>query len=119
MVPLGNVEPLAQPALDAIFLVHIGEEFLVDGFHALLRQRAGVFDRLAPAELKLAQEDEEMSKQIYSTFSDFRTFYLFFDVSKPPFDNLQVRQAFSHVIDRDAIQRRTTRSAAGIESANM
>ncbi len=58
----------------------------------------------SPAELKLAQEDEEMSKDIYSGVGDFRTFYLFFDVTKAPFDKLEVRQAFSHVIDRDAIQ---------------
>jgi peptide/nickel transport system substrate-binding protein/oligopeptide transport system substrate-binding protein len=35
---------------------------------------------------------------------DFRTHYLFFDVSKEPFDKLEVRQAFSHAIDRDAIK---------------
>ena len=58
----------------------------------------------APAELQLALEDEEMSKQIYSGVGDFRTFYLFFDVTNPPFDKLEVRQAISHVIDRDAIQ---------------
>lgn len=58
----------------------------------------------SPAELKLAQEDEEMSRQIFSGVGDFRTFYLFFDVTKAPFDKLEVRQAFSHVVDRDAIQ---------------
>jgi ABC-type oligopeptide transport system substrate-binding subunit len=58
----------------------------------------------SPAELKLAQEDEEMSQQIYSGVGDFRTFYLFFDVTKAPFDDIKVRQAFSHVVDRDAIQ---------------
>src|SRR5690606_10928466 len=29
---------------------------------------------------------------------------LFFDVNTEPFDSLQVRQTFSHVIDRDAIK---------------
>jgi len=58
----------------------------------------------APADLKLAQADPDMATQIYSSVGDFRTFYLFFDVTKAPFDDLKVRQAFSHVVDRDAIQ---------------
>jgi len=61
-------------------------------------------ESVAPADLKLAQSDPEMAEQIYSSVGDFRTFYLFFDVTKAPFDKLEVRQAFSHVIDRDAIQ---------------
>jgi len=60
---------------------------------------------LAPAEVKLVQDSAELSKDVYSSVGDFRTFYLFFDVTLAPFDNLKVRQAFSHVIDRDAIQK--------------
>ena len=56
----------------------------------------------APAELQIAQA--EFPDQVYSGVGDFRTFYLFFDVNTAPFDNLQVRQAISHVIDRDAIK---------------
>lgn len=56
----------------------------------------------APADLKIAQSD--FPEQIYSGVGDFRTYYLFFDPTKPPFDNLKVRQAFSHAVDRDAIK---------------
>lgn len=56
----------------------------------------------APADLVVAQS--EFPDQIYSSVGDFRTHYLFFDVTKEPFDKLEVRQAFSHAIDRDAIK---------------
>ncbi|MDP9366008.1 MAG: peptide ABC transporter substrate-binding protein, partial [Chloroflexota bacterium] len=61
-------------------------------------------DNPAPAELQIMQADPELAKQIYQGVGDFRVDYLFFDVSKPPFDNLQVRRAFSHVVDREAIK---------------
>jgi ABC-type oligopeptide transport system substrate-binding subunit len=59
----------------------------------------------APAELKIIQADPDLSKQVYPSLQDYRTYYLFFDVTKPPFDNLKVRQAFSHAFDRDTIQK--------------
>lgn len=56
----------------------------------------------APADLLIAQA--EFPEQIYSSVGDFRTHYLFFDVTQAPFDSPEVRQAFSHAIDRDAIK---------------
>jgi ABC-type transport system substrate-binding protein len=56
----------------------------------------------APADLVVAQSD--FPEQIYSSVGDFRTHYFFFDVTKAPYDKLEVRQAFSHAIDRDAIK---------------
>jgi ABC-type transport system substrate-binding protein len=56
----------------------------------------------APADLLIAQA--EFPEQIYSSAGDFRTQYIFFDVTQAPFDQLEVRQAFSHAIDRDAIK---------------
>jgi ABC-type oligopeptide transport system substrate-binding subunit len=74
-------------------------------FTAFQNNEIDYTDHPAPAELKIAQGDPDMSKQIFSSNGDFRTFYLFFDVNTPPFDNLKVRQAFSHIVDRDAIQK--------------
>ena len=58
----------------------------------------------APAALTLMQQDEATAKEIYSGVGDFPTWYLFFDVTKAPFDNLKVRQAWSHAIDRDTLK---------------
>ncbi len=74
-------------------------------FTAYQNNEIDYMDKPAPAELKIAQADPDLSKQIYSSNGDFRTYYLFFDVNTPPFDNLKVRQAFSHIVDRDAIQK--------------
>ena len=58
---------------------------------------------LSPADLEIIEADPELSAQYHPHYGDFRTYYFAFDDSKPPFDNLQVRQAFSHALDRDAI----------------
>jgi ABC-type transport system substrate-binding protein len=61
-------------------------------------------ERPAPAELQIMEADPEKAKQIYQGVGDFACLYFFFDVNTPPFDDLKVRQAFSHVLDREAIQ---------------
>jgi ABC-type transport system substrate-binding protein len=57
---------------------------------------------LPPAALAEVMADPEMKEQLIS-WPNFVTYYLFFDTWNEPFDNLKVRQAFSHAIDRDAI----------------
>ena len=56
---------------------------------------------LAPAEQQIAKA--EFPDDIKSSVGDFRTFYLYFDVTMAPFDDIKVRQAFSHAIDRDLL----------------
>jgi ABC-type oligopeptide transport system substrate-binding subunit len=58
----------------------------------------------APAELKLAKADPDMAKEIYQGVGDFASYYFFFDVKTAPWDNIKVRQAFSHIVDRDAMK---------------
>jgi len=55
-----------------------------------------------PAALAEVMADPEMKKQLLN-WANFITYYLFFDAWNPPFDNLKVRQAFSHAVNRDAI----------------
>lgn len=58
----------------------------------------------APAELEIMEATPDAAEQIYQGVGDFRCFYFAFDVTREPFDNLQVRQAFSHVVNREAMQ---------------
>jgi ABC-type transport system substrate-binding protein len=58
----------------------------------------------APAELQIMEADPDLAAQLYQGVGDFACLYFFFDVTTAPFDDILVRQAFSHVIDRDAMQ---------------
>ena len=57
---------------------------------------------LPPASLAQASANPELAEQLIS-WPNFITYYLFFDSWNPPFDDLKVRQAFSHAVDRDAL----------------
>jgi len=70
--------------------------------------QAGEIDSMegmAPADLQLVKADPDLSKQLYQGVGDFACYYLFFDVTTAPWDNPKVRQAFSHAVDRDAMQK--------------
>jgi ABC-type transport system substrate-binding protein len=57
---------------------------------------------LPPAALAQINADPALQEQLI-TWPNFITYYLFFDTWNEPFDNVLVRQAFSHAIDRDAL----------------
>ncbi len=57
---------------------------------------------VTPAMMAEIMADPELQKELLS-WPNFMTNYLYFDTWNPPFDDLKVRQAFSHAIDRDAI----------------
>jgi ABC-type transport system substrate-binding protein len=58
---------------------------------------------LSAADIELINRDPELAKQVRLNSGDFRTDYLFFDNKNPPFNDMKVRQAFGHIVDRDAI----------------
>jgi ABC-type oligopeptide transport system substrate-binding subunit len=60
-------------------------------------------DRFTPADLKLIQADANLKAQFKTNPGDFRTYYMFFDVTAKPFDNKNVRLAFAKAIDRESI----------------
>jgi ABC-type transport system substrate-binding protein len=57
---------------------------------------------LPPAAMAEIMANPDLQKELIS-WPNFMTYYLFFDTWNAPFDNLQVRQAFSHAIDRDKL----------------
>jgi len=69
---------------------------------------------LSPADNEIISNDPELTKQTHSHYGDFRTDYLFFDSQNPPFNNVKVRQAFSHIVPRDDIIKQIVRPSQGI-----
>jgi ABC-type transport system substrate-binding protein len=60
-------------------------------------------DTLQTADNEIIAADPDLSAQVHPVAGDFRTDYLFFDCQNPPFNDIKVRQAFSHLVDRDTI----------------
>ncbi len=60
------------------------------------------FNDMSPADFATIQRDPVLQAN-YLRPSLIGTDYVFFDVHSPPFDNLDVRKAFAHAIDREAI----------------
>lgn len=55
-------------------------------------------------DLKVAAKNSKMkSLHLYKNPQDFRIVYAFFDVTKTPWSDMKVRQAFAHCVDRDTI----------------
>ena len=59
-------------------------------------------DDLPPSAMAEIMANPELKNELI-TWPNFMTYYLWFDAWNAPFDNLKVRQAFSHAIDRDKI----------------
>jgi ABC-type transport system substrate-binding protein len=91
-----------RPQIQKIISIAAKQEAAFAGY------QAGEVDTIDGAILQTADNeiiaaDPELSKQVKLTANDFRTDYLFFDCQNPPFNDVKVRQAFGHIVDRDAI----------------
>lgn len=79
---------------------------IVKGGNNFQRFQAGEIDSVEVfgPDIKVAQNDPKMKDlHLYVNPQDFRVFYAFFDVTQKPWDNVKVRQAFAHAVDRDSI----------------
>src|SRR5262249_56668622 len=68
----------------------------------------------SPADNDIISADAQLSKELHPHYGDFRTDYLFFDTKNPPFDNIKVRQAFSHIVPRDDLIKQIIKPSQGI-----
>jgi ABC-type transport system substrate-binding protein len=69
-------------------------------FNSWLNNEIDYIAILQPQELAQARNDAELEKYLHS-FDNFQIQYLSFDCRRPPFDNLKLRQALSHAVDRE------------------
>jgi peptide/nickel transport system substrate-binding protein/oligopeptide transport system substrate-binding protein len=58
---------------------------------------------LLPEDYKTVEETPVLQDNYLRHHGEFRTDYLFFDTYNPPFDDLNVRRAFAHAVDRETI----------------
>ncbi len=91
-----------QPRLQKIIVKYMD---MATGFAAF---QNGEIDHLnyewiTPADMEIIQKDPVLKKNYFPHFGDFRTDYLVMDTYNPPFNNINVRKAFAHAVDRESI----------------
>ncbi len=72
----------------------------VGWFNSWLNKEIDYIPILQPQELVQVRNDAELEQCLHS-FNNFQIQYLSFDTLRPPFDNLKLRQALSHAVDRE------------------
>ncbi|MGH2461232.1 MAG: peptide ABC transporter substrate-binding protein, partial [Chloroflexota bacterium] len=98
--------PNKQYAGEVVPFVEQVFENLYKGGSMFERFQAGEIDTVSaqPPDIKVAKQDPKLKDyHLYVNPQDFEIWYSFFDVTKKPWDDLKVRQAFAHSVDRDAI----------------
>jgi ABC-type transport system substrate-binding protein len=92
------------PYIERLVVVNIGQPAqLLPAYEANEIDFVWGSGTFSPADLEIIENDPALSEQYFPHYGDFRTYYFFFDDTQPPFDDIKVRQAFAHVLDRDAI----------------
>ncbi len=61
------------------------------------------YEALTPADFDIILKDPALKANYLRHYGDFRTDYLLFDTFTPPFNDLNVRKAFAHAVDRESI----------------
>ena len=90
-----------KPWLSQVDVVYSGvSRFVAFQDHQVQRVN---YNYLTPADFEVISSDPVLSENYFHTPGDFRTDYLGFDTFTPPFDNVQVRQAFAKALNREAI----------------
>ncbi|MBT5877011.1 MAG: peptide ABC transporter substrate-binding protein, partial [Candidatus Latescibacteria bacterium] len=90
------------------------------GSVGILPYENGEVDRVAPVDvvdMVHVSQDPELSEQLVQV-ADGTTWYLFFKTDRAPFDDVRVRRAIAHAIDRETITRVVLRGA-GVPAYTM
>lgn len=72
------------------------------GVNPWLNKEVDIFNQLDPASLTQVRADAKLKALLHS-FPDFETKYVSFDTLQPPYNNLKLRQALSHAVDRNPL----------------
>ena len=71
-------------------------------FNMWLNKELDVMSNIPLADLRFMRRDPELNKML-TWFNNFQVDYLSLDTMNPPLDNLKLRQALSHAIDRNEL----------------
>jgi ABC-type transport system substrate-binding protein len=92
------------PYIEKVIVTNIGQPSqLLPAYQANEIDYVNGGGNLSPADLQIIESDPQLTEEYHTHYGDFRTYYLFFDDTQPPFDKVEVRQAFAYALDRDAI----------------
>lgn len=86
------------------YLERIEFTFILPGWRGLPAYENGEFDRIGVMgpDYHHARMDPVLSRELI-TYPNFGTYYTIFRTREPPFDNIRLRQALAHAIDRESI----------------
>ena len=94
--------------------------FIGDGSSGILayeNDEIDILHNISPFDLRHINQNPRLKQELV-TWPHTQTWYLFFQTAQRPFNNLKVRQAISHVINRDVICR-VVRNGLGIPAYTM
>ncbi len=88
------------------YLERLEFTFILPGWRGLTAYENNEFDRMGVSgpDYHHARQDPALSGELV-TYPNFGTYYTIFRTNEPPFNNLRLRQALAHAIDRESICR--------------
>jgi ABC-type transport system substrate-binding protein len=102
-----------KPLIQKVISIGAKPETMFAGY------QAGEVDYLQGSQIQTADNeiiaaDPDLLAQVHPVAGDFRTDYIYFDCQNPPFNDVKVRQAFGHIVDRDTIIKTIITPSLGI-----
>lgn len=99
--PNKNYTGKLKPFIEKMIIILAGD--YSGEFRAYQNNEIDMAANFTPADITLISADAQLNKEYHPSYGDFRTYYLGFNTTEKPFNDLKVRQAFAKAIDRDSI----------------